>query len=287
MNQAVFLVTTLNGVQKSRLTRRIKQMMDDGMQVKVILGLVNLYETRKARLLFSQTMSAKRLAQIDVLDLSEIFATKPGIPLQSDEQLKIDESLSEFEFKLEDGVKATRYVKAGDIKAEKIIDAEDGHLIRLTQFNEKHQPRRSANYNDNGDLISLSYFDDGQLKESQLINAKGESVFQFIDQGREVKLTFSLGKSSVIKLPTAVRLSKADVEADNASEPMDTIYQFDQELQDFQVLDNETFNQFKNVFQFYAAVLQLFDANETSYFIDMDDNITLSAYLPDQLIFNY
>ena len=102
MNQAVFLITSLNGVQKNRLKRKIKQLLDRNYEIKVVLALVNMSGTRKARELFNQAFKEKQLAKINVQDLSEIFASKPGIALQGDEVVVVDESLTKFEFKMTD-----------------------------------------------------------------------------------------------------------------------------------------------------------------------------------------
>jgi len=288
MNQAVFLITSLNGVQKNRLKRKIKQLLDRNYEIKVVLALVNMSGTRKARELFNQAFKEKQLAKINVQDLSEIFASKPGIALQGDEAVVVDESLTKFEFKMTDQLTATRFIQTGNIKAEKIVNATNGHLVRVTQFNESHQPFRSANYNADGKLISLNYFNQGRLEESQLLNQKGEVTFQFIDQSCQQQLTYSLGSSSVIKLPAAVRLTN-DNESNNkvVDSQMEIVSQFSQEVRDFEVLDNETFEQYQDVFKFYVMVLKQCADSNADFYVDMDDNIRLATYLSEQLIFNY
>ena len=90
-------------------------------------------------------------------------------------------------------------------------------------------------------------------------------------------MTYSLGSSSVIKLPAAVRLTN-----DNESNNKVVIvrwksFQFSQEVRDFEVLDNETFEQYQDVFKFYVMVLKQCADSNADFYVDMDDNIRLAT----------
>lgn len=279
MKKAIFLVTSLAGLRKSRFKTRVNMCLSEKAEVTVLLAMVRFNEFAPAKQQLAKTFKKKALDQVNIVTLADLVATSQGVALTTEEAF--DQrflSATEKVFEDLDNPDNTiyRYVEAGQILGEVVKDKTDTTLA-MTRF-DVNQPVQTAVFQAD-QIVGLLNYVNGQLTQSLLLNNSGELVYRFLRHERQVNWLYSFGRTSKLAL------SNQMVE-DDPKEPR-IVYNTSDQKPYYEVIDHGAYHRLGDLYAFYALLLQALRQPGTELFIDIDDNQDLVSQMPQQLIFNY
>ncbi|PWF99902.1 hypothetical protein [Levilactobacillus bambusae] len=286
MKQAVFLMTSLNGVRKATFRKQLTNLLEREVQVTVMLAMMDFNKYWIVKGIFNRLMKGLPNSHgVNLVTLPELFRDSHGIPLSEDERHDINFSgLTEREVVTDDGHTVLRYLNDhGHIVAELVL-SQDNDPLELNQFDHDHICQTNT-YDESGRVIGIQKFDEEEtLAESYLLNVNEEAVYRFVRHERNVKLAVNVAETANIvprTLQDETSFSQAD--SDHASDT--TLMTMSEDY--FEVVDYVTYKRYADLYAFDELVLQQFNDPNTRWFINLDDNAQLAPLLQNHLIFNY
>lgn len=278
MDDAIFLVTSKAGVKKLNFKQKVQALLNDQIKVTIVLAMTTFddYDTIKRYL--KTLFKTQSYTMINVVTLASIAADKAGVALQPEEQFEANfESLPSRQFEANSLLtnKTVRYIDKSEIAGEVQLNASDQPLTK-TAFS-RYEPLNQAVY-ENGQLFGILAYEDGQVSQSLLLNRHGELVYRFVK--RMTPTTYSYRMSHSAKLTFTDKIAETD-------DDKNVIYHATEDQAYYDVLSYGDYQRFEDIYGFYAAILRTVVPERAVIFVDLNDNPSLTTYLPQQLIFNY
>lgn len=285
MSDAVFLVTSIESVNKNNFKTSLKKAIDNKLKVKIIIAMIELVDSSYVLELIHNFLKNEKLNEsIDIVQLSDIFANQKGIELSHGINNLPD--LSKMTVVSNNDLIDTYVDSNGEIIAEKIYFTKEEIESKSYKINiySKNTLIQTIDYGANHQILGIQKFENEIPLENLLFNNKGELVFRFIAKRIKERNFYSLSNSSIINPPkTSFKLDKKEkgnLGNRNYIDASDDKYVYE-------IIDYTNYQRISNLYEFYALLINNNVNEKTKIYIDLNDNILLSNYLCNRVIFNY
>ncbi|AEB73887.1 hypothetical protein ACN50G_11355 [Lentilactobacillus buchneri] len=285
MGRAIFLATTIQGIRKATFRRQLLALINNQYQVVVLLAMTDFDEIWQAKREFSKIDLPKGTPSVRLISLADIYAEHDGVSLKAADFM--DPDLSGLQtFKAHQGkLPVTRYIDAdGNIVAETLF-TEDNTRIHTLYFDKSSRISQINSYDDADRLFGIEKYVDDALTESLLLNAKGELVYRFTNYVKDQKVSYNVTPSSTIAAPQ--ELSEIQDDKSNSKDEMLTAYEGQGKSTFTKALSYSDYHRYDDINAFYHQVLLNMNIEDARTYIDIDNIVDASKYLPGKRIFNY
>lgn len=282
MKRAIFLVTTIQGIRKPTFLKQLLSLINDKFEIAILFAMINFDEVWQAQREFTDIQTREHLTGIRMITLADVYANHTGIPLKETEVLKPDLAKL-IPYETHSGKnKVTRYVNTdGNIVAEALFD-EQGSRLHTIFFDDNSRIRQINNYNSQDQLTGIEKCQDDELVESLLLNAKSELVFRFTNYVIPQKVNYGVADTSLIPVPAGL----SEIEKNSKEDPL-THYEAKGQLTVTKATSYSDYHRYDDINAFYHQVLANLNTDDARIYLDINNMIDASKYLPGKQIFNY
>ncbi|AQW21679.1 hypothetical protein PL11_006950 [Lentilactobacillus curieae] len=279
MKQALFLVTSIDGLKKPTFNGKIEALQGDDCEVAILLAMTNFDEVYQARKVIRNVRGNIDVDKLRVISLFEVYRSEPGVPLKDGEIIQTDFSnLDVHEIDVPQGTVKRFVTQSGDLKAESLFVNEA--LVHTVFFDEAAQVVQISDYI-NDQLFGVVKYRDGDVFESLLMNENGELLFRFTASQVSKKVRYLLGNTAVVEAPQellgTVENEKKPIKEFESSVKTDAV----------KVISYSDFKRYDDINSFYKRLIANMQLENAEIYLDAVDMVDVAKYLPKQRIFNY
>ncbi|GAY74393.1 hypothetical protein [Lentilactobacillus kosonis] len=279
MKQALFLVTSINGLKKPSFINKIETLQSNDYEVAVLLAMTNFDEVYQSKKDIQNIWGNIDVEKIRITSLFDVFKSDTGVPLRDEEVIDDSiEGLIAHEMQVSKG-RVKRFVtNTGDLRAESLF--VDEALTHTILFDEAAQIVQINNY-DHDQLFGIEKYRNGEIFESLLLNSQQELLFRFTETKVTKKVSYLLGTSAVIEAPAELVM--------NSDDDKKSIKTFESSIEtsSIKVISYSDFKRYDNINAFYNRLLANMKLVDTEIYLDSVDMVDIAKYMPKQRIFNY
>lgn len=279
MKQALFLVTSIDGLKKPTFNGKIEALQGDDCEVAILLAMTNFDDVYQARKVIRNVRGNIDVDKLRVISLFEVYRGEPGVPLKDGEIIQTDFSnLDVHEIDVPQGTVKRFVTHSGDLKAESLFVNEA--LVHTVFFDEAAQVVQISDYI-NDQLFGVVKYRDGDVFESLLMNENGELLFRFTASQVSKKVRYLLGNTAVVEAPQellgTVENEKKPIKEFESSVKTDAV----------KVISYSDFKRYDDINSFYKRLIANMQLENAEIYLDAVDMVDVAKYLPKQRIFNY
>lgn len=294
MQQFIFLLTSLNGMHKPNFSTQLLKALQQKSTVTILVAMVDFEAVWTVRQYLNQLATKnRRVKDVKLLTLADLFAEEPGLALTSEERHTMD--LSDFEQRLfaADQEQIKRYLSKGHMVAE-LRQVDDDTPMSLRQY-QADQLTQVDTYGLDGTVVGIEKIQHEVAQTSYLLNQHGEAVLRFVRHERPIEHVYNLSATSAMlatqfadakQVASAATMSKRQLEKAEANTVDKTQIITTTEAY-YGVLAYSNYRRFSDIYAFYQAILSRLLTPETRLYVDLTVNAHFSPQMPNQLIFNY
>jgi hypothetical protein len=285
MGRAIFLVTSIQGIRKATFKKQLMSLLTTDFQVVVLLAMTDFDEIWQAEREFTRLDLPAAGPAVRLISLADIYADHEGIDLKQGDFLNPSlDDLRAYDAHL-GKLPLTRYIDDdGDIVAETLF-GDDAVRLHTLLFDKSSRVIQINTYDHQDQLFGIEKFEDDNLVESLLLNAKGQLVYRFTNYIKNQKVTYSVTQSSIIAAPQD--LSELVDEKTNNTDEMLRTFEGQGRSTFTKALSYSDYHRYDDINAFYHQVLLNMDIKDARTYIDIDNIVDASKYLPGKRIFNY
>lgn len=283
MRRAIFLVTTIQGIRKPTFLQQLLTLLNDHYEVAILFAMTNFDEVWQAQREFEMIRNREHLQQgVNVITLGDVYADRSGVRLTDTDYLKVElTALTPYESHAGHD-KVVRYVDHdGNIVAETLYGKNQVRLHTIL-FDKNSRIIQINNYNQQDHLYSIERCSDDLVTESLLLNANSELVFRFSNYVLEQKIHYGVAKTSLIPVPSSL----SEISGNKKEDPL-THYETKGESVVTKATSYSDYHRYNDINAFYHQVLLNLNTDSARVYLDIDNVIDASKYLPGKQIFNY
>ena len=279
MKQALFLVTSIDGLKKPTFNGKIEALQGDNCEVAILLAMTNFDEVYQARKVIRNVRGNIDVDKLRVISLFEVYRSEPGVPLKDGEIIQTDFSnLDVHEIDVPQGTVKRFVTRSGDLKAESLFVNEA--LVHTVFFDEAAQVVQISDYI-NDQLFGVVKYRDGDAFESLLMNENDELLFRFTASQVSKKVRYLLGNTAIVEAPQellgTVENEKKPIKEFESSVKTDAV----------KVISYSDFKRYDDINSFYKRLIANMQLENAEIYLDAVDMVDVAKYLPKQRIFNY
>ncbi|MGA3436428.1 hypothetical protein ACA590_16495 [Lactiplantibacillus plantarum] len=285
MEPAVFLITALADVKKESFGTRLQTLLDQQIPVRLIFASLDFGE-REAFDRLLKTLIGNHQPNVKVANLYDIFSTVSGVTMSTDTPT-ITEPNADRQQRVShsDGTYDVQYLQNEYLLATRRYFAND--QLAEQQTYQDNQLIQRVFYGANAQIQAISNFNADGLKETLLLNGRGELVYRFVREQQTVQRLFNMDQSANLQLTNVETARPVSTRGKKGAEATNHLMVVDREETVYKVMDYVNFTPLSGVYDFYRQVLDQVNYQDQRLYINVDHNVAFSAMLPDQLIFNY
>ncbi|MCF6514826.1 hypothetical protein GSH19_01345 [Lactobacillus sp. S2-2] len=284
MSNAIFLVTSIESVNKNKFRTELKEAINNGIKVKVIIAMIESVDSNYAFELIKDYLKKERIEElIEIVQLSDIFASQKGIKLNNG--IKNFPDLNSMTIVSNSEMIDTYIDENGEIVAEKVslTKSTKSKSYKLNIYS-NNSLIQTIDYGSNDQVMGIQKFENEIPLENLLFNNNGELVFRFIAKKIKERNLYSLSKTSIINPPkTSFEVDKKEKGNLGNKDYIDT----SDDKFAYEIIDYINYQRINGLYEFYALLINNNVNDETRIYIDLNDNILLANYLSNRVIFNY
>lgn len=282
MKQAIFLVTTIQGIRKPTFLKQLLSLISDDYQIVVLLAMTDFDEIWQAEREIKLLRLRADLDGVRTISLADVYADHDGVALKNSDYLTTDVSNLASHDSHSGKLKVSRYVDHdGNIVAETLF-AEDETRLHTIFFDKNSRIIQINNYDHQDHLFGIEKFTDNFLEESLLLNAKSDLIFRFTNYVSPLKSSFAIASTSVIPLP-----QELTVIAGRKNDAAQKLYEGQGQTIVTKAISYSDYHRYDDINAFYHQVLMNMDIEGVRTYLDINDIVDASKYLPGKRIFNY
>lgn len=282
MKRAIFLVTTIQGIRKPTFLKQLLALINDHYEVAILFAMTNFDEVWQARREFGTIQEREHLQSVRMITLGDVYAEHPGVPLKTNDYLKVDlTKLTPHESSL-NHAKISRYVDhEGNIVAETLF-GDDQVRLHTILFDQQSRVIQINNYDHENRLYGIEKCRDDVVDESLLLNTKSELIFRFTNYVTDQKVHYGVAATSLIPVPTSLSV----ISGNKKEDPL-THYEAKGQSVITKVTSYSDYHRYDDINSFYHQVLLNMNTDDARIYLDINNIIDASKYLPGKQIFNY
>lgn len=184
MEPAVFLITALADVKKESFGTRLQTLLDQQIPVRLIFASLDFGE-REAFDRLLKTLIGNHQPNVKVANLYDIFSTVSGVTMSTDTPT-ITEPNADRQQRVShsDGTYDVQYLQNEYLLATRRYFAND--QLAEQQTYQDNQLIQRVFYGANAQIQAISNFNADGLKETLLLNGRGELVYRFVREQQPV-----------------------------------------------------------------------------------------------------
>lgn len=285
MGRAIFLATMIQGIRKVTFRRQLLSLVSNDFQVVVLFAMTDFDEIWQAKQEFAKIQLPTGAPKVRLISLADIYADHDGVALKPTDYINPDLSgLKEYESH-QGKMTITRYIDDhGNIVAETLF-GENSIRLHTLFFDQNSRIIQINNYDDQDKLFGIGKYVNDNLDESLLLNAKGGLVYRFTNYIKDQKVSYNITQSSTIAAPQDL----TEVQDDTVKTADETLRTFEgQGKSTFtKALSYSDYHRYDDINAFYHQVLLNMNIEDARTYIDIDNIVDASKYLPSKRIFNY
>lgn len=282
MKQAIFLVTTIQGIRKPTFLKQLLSLISDDYQIVVLLAMTDFDEIWQAEREIKLLRLRADLDGVRTISLADVYADHDGVALKNSDYLTTDVSNLATHDSHSGKLRVSRYVDHdGNIVAETLF-AEDETRLHTIFFDKNSRIIQINNYDHQNHLFGIEKFTDNFLEESLLLNAKSDLIFKFTNYVSPLKSSFAIASTSVIPLP-----QELTVIAGQKNDAAQKLYEGQGQTIVTKAISYSDYHRYDDINAFYHQVLMNMDIEGVRTYLDINDIVDASKYLPGKRIFNY
>lgn len=282
MKQAIFLVTTIQGIRKPTFLKQLLSLISDDYQIVVLLAMTDFDEIWQAEREIKLLRLRADLDGVRTISLADVYADHDGVALENSDYLTTDVSNLATHDSHSGKLRVSRYVDHdGNIVAETLF-AEDETRLHTIFFDKNSRIIQINNYDHQNHLFGIEKFTDNFLEESLLLNAKSDLIFRFTNYVSPLKSSFAIASTSVIPLP-----QELTVIAGQKNDAAQKLYEGQGQTIVTKAISYSDYHRYDDINAFYHQVLMNMDIEGVRTYLDINDIVDASKYLPGKRIFNY
>ncbi len=282
MKRAIFLVTTIQGIRKPTFLKQLLSLISEHYEIVILFAMTNFDEVWQARREFKAMSERDQLVGIRTITLGDVYAEHKGILLDENEYLQPDlTKLKSFEAH-EGKHRVMRYVDGdGNIVAETLF-AEDGIRLHTILFDRNSRIIQVNNYNQQDQLYGIEKYRDDFIEESLLLNQQKKLIFRFTNNVQVQKVSYAVAETALIPVPAEL----SEVQKAKKDDPL-TQFETVGESVETRATSYSDYHRYDNINAFYHQVLLNMDIDDARIYLDINNVVDASKYLPGKQIFNY
>lgn len=285
MGRAIFLATTIQGIRKETFRRQLLSLVNNDFQVVVLFAMTDFDEIWQAKQEFTKIKLPDGAPEVRLISLADIYADHDGVTLKPNDYINPDLSgLKEYDSH-HGKMSITRYIDDnGNIVAETLF-GENSVRLHTLFFDENSRIIQINSYDNQDRLFGIGKYINDNLEESLLLNAKGQLVYRFTNYIKNQKVSYNVTQSSTIAAPQDL----TEVQDDTAKKADETLKTYEgQGKSTFtKSLSYSDYHRYDDINAFYHQVLLNMNIEDARTYIDIDNIVDASKYLPSKRIFNY
>lgn len=284
MSDVIFLVTSIESVNKARFKTELKKSLRNGFKVKIIIAMIELVDSSQVLDLIQNYLKKEKInKEIEIVQLSDIFANQKGIKLTNGIQNL--PNLSELNVVSNSEMIDTYIDDNGEIVAEKVsFNQDSGAKSYKLNIYSNNALIQTVDYGSSDQILGIQKFNCEIPQENLLFNEQGELVFRFIAKRIKERNLYSLSNNSLIKPPkTSIKMDKKDKSNLGNTDYVNT----SDDKFAYEIIDYINYQRINSLYEFYANLINDSVDEKTKIYIDLNNNILLSNYLSNRVIFNY
>lgn len=282
MKQAIFLVTTIQEIRKPTFLKQLLSLISDDYQIVVLLAMTDFDEIWQAEREIKLLRLRADLDGVRTISLADVYADHDGVALKNSDYLTTDVSNLATHDSHSGKLRVSRYVDHdGNIVAETLF-AEDETRLHTIFFDKNSRIIQINNYDHQNHLFGIEKFTDNFLEESLLLNAKSDLIFRFTNYVSPLKSSFAIASTSVIPLP-----QELTVIAGQKNDAAQKLYEGQGQTIVTKAISYSDYHRYDDINAFYHQVLMNMDIEGVRTYLDINDIVDASKYLPGKRIFNY
>lgn len=282
MKQAIFLVTTIQEIRKPTFLKQLLSLISDDYQIVVLLAMTDFDEIWQAEREIKLLRLRADLDGVRTISLADVYADHDGVALKNSDYLTTDVSNLATHDSHSGKLRVSRYVDHdGNIVAETLF-AEDETRLHTIFFDKNSRIIQINNYDHQNHLFGIEKFTDNFLEESLLLNAKSDLIFKFTNYVSPLKSSFAIASTSVIPLP-----QELTVIAGQKNDAAQKLYEGQGQTIVTKAISYSDYHRYDDINAFYHQVLMNMDIEGVRTYLDINDIVDASKYLPGKRIFNY
>lgn len=285
MGRAIFLVTTIQGIRKVTFRRQLTSLVNNDFQVVVMLAMTDFDEVWQATREFKKIDLPVGTPHVRLISLADIYADRDGVSLKANDF--VDPDLSKLqEYDSHQGkMPVSRYIDHdGNIVAETLF-GEGAVRLHTLYFDNNSRIIQINNYDAQDRLFGIGKYVNDALDESLLLNAKGQLVYRFTNYIKNQKVSYSITASSTIAAPQDLN----EIQDAKTKSNDDQLTTFEGQGKEVftKALSYSDYHRYDDINAFYHQVLLNMNIEDARTYIDIDNIVDASKYLPSKRIFNY
>ncbi|GAD16742.1 hypothetical protein ABC628_03345 [Lentilactobacillus otakiensis] len=285
MGRAIFLATTIQGIRKATFRRQLLSLISNKYQVVVLFAMTDFDEIWQAKREFSKIDLPAGTPDVRLISLADIYADHDGVELKKTDFLDPDLTQLKKIDSHEGKLTVARYINHdGDIVAETLFDSDSTRLHTL-YFDQNSRIIQTNNYNSEDQLFGIEKYQNDVLDESLLLNAKGELVYRFTNYIKNQKVSYNVTPSATISAPEDL----TEIQDDNTKSADESLKTYEGQGKSVftKALSYSDYHRYDDINAFYHQVLLNMNIEDARTYIDIDNIVDASKYLPGKRIFNY
>ncbi|GAA3201589.1 hypothetical protein [Lentilactobacillus kefiri] len=285
MGRAIFLATTIQGIRKATFRRQLISLVNNDFQVVVMLAMTDFDEIWQAKREFNKIDLPVDTPSVRLISLADIYADHDGVSLKADDF--VDPDLSKLqEYDSHQGkMPVSRYIdKDGNIVAETLF-GEGAVRLHTLYFDNNSRIIQINSYDDQDRLFGIGEYVNDTLDESLLLNAKGQLVYRFTNYIKNQKVSYNVTANSTISAPQDL----TEIQDTNTKSNDEALKTYEGQGKEIftKAISYSDYHRYDDINAFYHQVLLNMNIEDARTYIDIDNIVDASKYLPSKRIFNY
>lgn len=282
MKRAIFLVTSIQGIRKPTFLKQLLALINDHYEVAILFAMTNFDEVWQAKREFNTINEREHLPSVRIITLGDVYTDHSGILLKDNDYLNIDLTKFTSYESHTNRLKVTRYVDdTGNIIAETLFGDNQVRLHTIL-FDKNSRIIQINNYNQQDQLYGIEKCNDDFVDESLLLNTKSELVFRFTNYVMSQKINYGVAETSLIPVPASL----SEISSNKKEDPL-THYEAKGESIVTKATSYSDYHRYDDINAFYHQVLLNMNIDDARIYLDINNIIDASKYLPGKQIFNY
>ncbi|KRK57055.1 hypothetical protein [Fructilactobacillus fructivorans] len=291
MAQALFLVTSVHGAQKANFKDRLRRMVDDGNEIKIVISIFNYDKSQYVTALINELASSfQNHKQAEILQLFDIFYKQRGMK-DPDKEADVDLASLNVQKKVVKNHHIEVYSDDnGLVRAELYEVLPQSGLYKLNCYKGSNVSK-VIYYNEQKRPVAVTSQVNSNHWTTKFLN-QNEAISCCVDQlsGGPMQ-QYYLSKTSIIQSPEkSVKLSKpvSNLIDDDENTGNVKYVMRDSAVSSYVISDYGNASRYSDLAAFNVSLINQYGGNsDTTVFIDLDDMINFSKYLNRNVIFNY